>query len=469
MERYLGSNHTLLTPIWVRLCTICRMENEMFGQNVCTYCRASDSLPECFLFELLRVCWTCMQCYGINLRSHGECNHCGGFSSETFTSNNSTQRRPAALIREFSSTKADLQLFTTDFIPQDVHSMAETNNFAFKSADVLSIECAILMPYSRTRQSIIHAMVNEMRVNELKNLLLRGTWDVARAIVYSRLHALQLEMLRLNLSTCELIPTFATGILQEIFRNVAAEVRRQQVTSNLQNVMQTILQASMQEVFTPGLSSLYLYRRINNIMNNNNRFNNRIDSRVNSRVNSRFNSRVDRSFSRTEDLGQDVNFYRPSIFSRFYEPRTRDPAENFSLVFQIPEQSEENVENRYNIISRALLSLSLGDMRGGWWEGEDLLLSQMFENAELPPSRGLSEELQNKVLGLKDTKEISENCAVCQCSLEENEELENEVWVEIKKCKHQFHKDCLKPWLNDHNTCPVCRIKLDEDENNEEN
>lgn len=27
-------------------------------------------------------------------------------------------------------------------------------------------------------------------------------------------------------------------------------------------------------------------------------------------------------------------------------------------------------------------------------------------------------------------------------------------------CSHCFHKECIHPWLKDHNTCPVCREKL---------
>ena len=27
-------------------------------------------------------------------------------------------------------------------------------------------------------------------------------------------------------------------------------------------------------------------------------------------------------------------------------------------------------------------------------------------------------------------------------------------------CGHAFDPDCLKPWLRDHNTCPVCRHEL---------
>jgi len=54
------------------------------------------------------------------------------------------------------------------------------------------------------------------------------------------------------------------------------------------------------------------------------------------------------------------------------------------------------------------------------------------------------------------TKEAAElcadqNCAVCQDCYKEGEE------ICTLGCNHKFHKDCIHPWLDLHNSCPLCR------------
>jgi len=46
-------------------------------------------------------------------------------------------------------------------------------------------------------------------------------------------------------------------------------------------------------------------------------------------------------------------------------------------------------------------------------------------------------------------------CSICLSLYEGGNE------IKLLPCFHQFHKDCIDPWLDMHNTCPVCKYKMD--------
>ncbi|XP_074571113.1 E3 ubiquitin-protein ligase RING1-like [Curcuma longa] len=95
--------------------------------------------------------------------------------------------------------------------------------------------------------------------------------------------------------------------------------------------------------------------------------------------------------------------------------------------------------------------------------GLEQLIQQLTEN---DPSRyGTPPAAKTAVANLPDIKISREllasdeaQCSVCMDTFE--------MGNEAKKmpCKHIFHKHCILPWLELHNSCPVCRYELPTDD-----
>eukprot|EP01053_Blabericola_migrator_P002343 Blabericola_migrator_1__2342@NODE_1653_length_4078_cov_160_305410_g1076_i0_p1_GENE_NODE_1653_length_4078_cov_160_305410_g1076_i0NODE_1653_length_4078_cov_160_305410_g1076_i0_p1_ORF_typecomplete_len351_score54_33zfRING_2/PF13639_6/3_2e02zfRING_2/PF13639_6/3_3e15zfrbx1/PF12678_7/1_5e03zfrbx1/PF12678_7/7_8e09zfC3HC4_2/PF13923_6/5_1e02zfC3HC4_2/PF13923_6/3_2e08ProkRING_4/PF14447_6/2_5e03ProkRING_4/PF14447_6/3_7e07zfANAPC11/PF12861_7/1_9e03zfANAPC11/PF12861_7/2_9e03zfANAPC11/PF12861_7/6_7e07FANCL_C/P len=55
------------------------------------------------------------------------------------------------------------------------------------------------------------------------------------------------------------------------------------------------------------------------------------------------------------------------------------------------------------------------------------------------------------------------DCAVCQESFKAGD-LVTRLTRDAELCAHMFHDACLMPWLQQHNTCPICRYELPTDD-----
>ncbi|MFS7996666.1 putative transcription factor C2H2 family [Helianthus anomalus] len=109
---------------------------------------------------------------------------------------------------------------------------------------------------------------------------------------------------------------------------------------------------------------------------------------------------------------------------------------------------------------------NLGDYFIG--PGLEQLIQQLAENdpnryGTPPAAKSVVENLPS----VKISKELMESdysdCAVCKDSFELDED------VKKLPCKHMYHPDCIIPWLELHNSCPVCRFELPTDDPDYEN
>ncbi|KAM3381417.1 E3 ubiquitin-protein ligase RING1-like [Capsicum galapagoense] len=109
---------------------------------------------------------------------------------------------------------------------------------------------------------------------------------------------------------------------------------------------------------------------------------------------------------------------------------------------------------------------NLGDYFLG--PGLEQLIQQLAEND--PNRYGTPPAAKSAVAELPDIKitgdlldSDSSQCAVCKDTFELGEEGKQ------MPCKHIYHKDCIMPWLELHNSCPVCRYELPTDDADYEN
>ncbi|KAK4346384.1 hypothetical protein RND71_032723 [Anisodus tanguticus] len=75
-----------------------------------------------------------------------------------------------------------------------------------------------------------------------------------------------------------------------------------------------------------------------------------------------------------------------------------------------------------------------------------------------PAAKSVLENLPLVVVSDEDLGASNVACAVCK------DEILLKEKVTKLPCSHNYHCDCIVPWLNIHNTCPVCRHELPTDD-----
>eukprot|EP01125_Pyxidicula_operculata_P011592 TRINITY_DN379_c0_g1_i1.p1 TRINITY_DN379_c0_g1~~TRINITY_DN379_c0_g1_i1.p1 ORF type:complete len:177 (+),score=48.86 TRINITY_DN379_c0_g1_i1:357-887(+) len=116
-------------------------------------------------------------------------------------------------------------------------------------------------------------------------------------------------------------------------------------------------------------------------------------------------------------------------------------AYSFDRYDYTPSSNNQNVNNNQNLMEQILERFFLSAERGS-------------VNKQPPTSASAIEDLDIINFDESTLKKYKDTCPVCA----ENFVLGDEA--RKLPCRHIFHNDCIIPWLNQHNTCPLCRHEL---------
>ncbi|CAI9089282.1 OLC1v1023833C1 [Oldenlandia corymbosa var. corymbosa] len=123
-----------------------------------------------------------------------------------------------------------------------------------------------------------------------------------------------------------------------------------------------------------------------------------------------------------------------------------------SLQSRFPNATDERLE----ILVQSILSEIAACREGSddWDESIEELIEVLIHNREIESSE-LTEEiiLQNLKLRRSQAEDLKVMCVICQCEYQRKE------FVGKLGCGHEYHADCIKRWLFENNSCPVCKCK----------
>lgn len=88
---------------------------------------------------------------------------------------------------------------------------------------------------------------------------------------------------------------------------------------------------------------------------------------------------------------------------------------------------------------------------------DEMSYEQLVELTEtIGTGSGISSEKKNKIPTriFEPEKEEPKQCLICQYEFEKGEVLRK------MDCHHEFHFECLDQWLNNSNSCPICKLEV---------
>lgn len=139
------------------------------------------------------------------------------------------------------------------------------------------------------------------------------------------------------------------------------------------------------------------------------------------------------------------------VQSRVSSTFSSNPASIFPYSLSSFSSSSSNRSSAPSISEQILTGL-FTSMLGGTDE-----LTINLQNLEPVPIRPTAQQLSEHTTMHTSIRRYDDNCAICQDPIEEGQEV-----CTLNYCVHTFHQECIRPWFENHVTCPTCRHDIRE-------